>query len=213
MVSPTDVVAFHAKFDTHPGDRVDLFRAIAGHVGRSASVLYPGCFVDIAPSVWFGDVQYLDMDRRAARFFGEHDAVGELLASMRGDAGVGGAPTFGFHHGDYREPLPFVDASFDVVVSLFAGFVGEHCGGLVRPGGLLIANNSHGDASMASIDPRFEPVAVIVKSSGRYRIRDSGLDDFLEPKRGHPPTVDELHELGRGIAYTKPAFAYCFRRS
>ncbi len=65
---------------------------------------------------------------------------------------------------------------------------------------------------MASIDDRYELVAAVRSRSGRYRVDTSGLDEYLVPKEPQMITAEELHELGRGIAYTKPAFAYLFER-
>ena len=79
MTSPADVVRFHAEYDRHPDDRVRLFGAVARHLPPSTPVLYPGSYVDIAPSVWFDQVTYIDIDKRAARFFGESDAVVDLV--------------------------------------------------------------------------------------------------------------------------------------
>ncbi len=217
MTSPADVAAFHREFDRHPDDRVRLFAAVRELVpgGADAAVLYPGSYVDIGPSVWFDDVTYVDLDKRAARFFATTGQVADLVAAKR--AAVGrrqGDPTgIAFHHADYADELPIEDGSIDLLVSLYAGFISEHCTRYVRPGGLLVANNSHGDASMASLDPANELVAVVRSVDGGYRATTADPDRDLRPKRGHHPTVDELHQLGRGIAYTRPAFAYVFRRS
>lgn len=49
-----------------------------------------------------------------------------------------------------------------------------------------------------------------IEAAGQYRVRTDRLDDYLIPKRGHPPTADELHRTNRGIAYTRNASAYLF---
>lgn len=213
MVSPTDVAAFHADYDRHPGDRVRLFAAVAAAIPTAAAVLYPGSYVDLAPSVWFDDVTYVDMDKRAARFFAQTDDVAALIARERRSAGRPATPEprFAFHHLDYRSDLPVADRSVDLLVSLYAGFISEHATRHLRTGGHLLANDSHGDASMATLDPRFELAGVVLSAEGDYRVATDGLDPYLEPKRGAPPTVEQLHETNRGIAYTRPGFAYLFR--
>ncbi len=65
---------------------------------------------------------------------------------------------------------------------------------------------------MASIDSRYRLAAVVTTRSGDYRISDRDLDQFLAPKRPQAVTPDVLHELGRGLAYTKTAFAYLVKR-
>lgn len=48
--------------DRHEGDRHRLFAAVADAVS-ARTVLYPGSFVDIAPSVVWPLVTYVDTDR------------------------------------------------------------------------------------------------------------------------------------------------------
>jgi len=216
VTSPRDVGLFHAEFDRHPDDRIRLFEALSTAIDPD-SILYPGSYVDIAPSVFFDDVEYVDTDKRAAVFFGERDGVRDLIARKRSAIGGDRASTdefrVGFQHTDYSGHLPVDDASVQLLVSLYAGFVSEHCTRYLAPGGWLLANNSHGDASMASLDPQYDLTAVVTHREGRYRIRTDDLDSCLVPKKGEPPTVDELHQSGRGVAYTTSPFAYVFRRS
>jgi hypothetical protein len=190
------------------GDRRELFAGVADEVDASA-VLYAGSYVDIAPSFVWDSVTYVDTDRRADRFFTDVPGVEELLA----DAGVD--PTtrsVRFISADYTEPLDIADGSVELLISLYAGFVSEHCTRYLRPGGHLLVNPSHGDAAMASIDPRYRLVAAITSRGGRYRVRRNDLDDDLVPKRDIEVTREFLHETGRGVAYTKSAFAYLFER-
>lgn len=210
MTSPTDVPRFYAEYDRHPGDRTRLFGAISDLVPRAARVLYPGSYVDIGPSAWFDTVTYVDTDKRAARFFSQADAVHRLVADMRDATDrTDSRIAVTFHHLDYREPLPVAEGSIDLLVSLYAGFISESCTRYVRSGGLLLANDSHGDASMASLDPRYRLVGVVQSRGGGYQTDKDDLDAFLVPKRGRP-TVGLLHRTMRGTAYTETPYAYIF---
>ncbi len=71
---PKDVAAFHAENDTQTDHRLHVFDAVSQAVPQGP-VLYAGSYVDIAPSVFFDDVRYVDTDKRAARFFSEKEAV------------------------------------------------------------------------------------------------------------------------------------------
>ena len=104
------------------------------------------------------------------------------------------------------------DRSFDLLVSLYAGFISERCTDHLRVGGTLLVNPSHGDAAMASIDPRYQLTGVVVSRNGDYSIVRSGLGDYLIPKKPQIVTVEGLHESGRGIGYTTSPFAYLFTR-
>ena len=196
-----------AKQDQHRGDRWRLFRAVAQLID-AATVLYPGSYVDIAPSFVFKSVTYADIDKRALEFFSDIDGVREIVADQdsRRD------PDITFIHADFTSTLDLAQDHYDLLVSLYAGFVSEHCTHHLRPGGTLLVNPSHGDAAMASIDPRYELAGVIISRDGNYRIDQTSLDDYLIPKKPQTVTVEGLHQSGRGIGYTKSPFAYLFTR-
>jgi len=195
------------KQDRHKGDRKRLFAAVRAAVDGN-NVLYPGSFVDIAPSIAFSSVTYVDMDKRTPAFFADEDGITEIMTSE------GGSPTaeVRFIHGDYQTDLGLAPDSFDLLVSLYAGFVSDHCTDYLRVGGILLAAPSHGDVAMASIDPRYRLVGVIESRSGDYRIKTTELDSYLVPKTEIEVTPAMLHERGRGIRYTKSPFGYLFQR-
>ena len=222
MTSPRDTAQFHAEYDVHTDDRVRLFRVISDFVDPQTRVLYPGSYVDIAPSVWFDDVTYLDMDKRTPRFFGETAAVGELVSSKRRALGMGerreSPDAISFHHLDYQTPIPEPLASFGLLVSLYAGFISEHCTAYLEIGGTLLVNPSHGDAAMASIDPRYELAGVVISNGassgvgGDYSVSTTDLETYRIAKQEQAATVESLHASGRGVGYTRSPFAYLFTR-
>jgi hypothetical protein len=198
-----------ATQDRHQGDRYRLFAAVAQAVDADR-VLYPGSYVDIAPSMLFPDVTYVDKDKRFPNFFGDEAGVRDIVDPFRGSDD---AYTFDAIHADYRNDLPIKDESMDLLLSLYSGFVSEHCTRYLRVGGTLLVNPSHGDASLASIDERYELTGVITSRSGGYIFDSTNLDSYFVQRRDEPVTVERLHELGRSIGYTKSAFAYLFTRT
>lgn len=198
-----------AHQEQHPGDHLRLFTTVAGHIGASR-VLYPGSFVDVAASFVVPAVTYVDSDPRAAKFFDDSEGVDRIVFTNQTSAGK---RVIEFVAGDYRDDLGLRDGSFDLLVSLYAGFVSPYCTRYLRVGGHLLVNPSHGDAAMASIDHRYQ-LAAVIKPGGAngYRIDTEDLDSYLVPKKPQPVTVERLHELGRGIGYTKSPFAYLFER-
>ena len=169
--------------------------------------LYPGCYLDLAPSVAIRHVTYVDTDRRAARYFADRDLVHSELAT-HGGAEVGAEVAF--LAADYTTPLPLPQAGFDLLISLYAGPVWDHCRRYLRPGGLLLANASHGDASVAALDPDVHLVAAVHLREGRYRLDTERLDRYLVPRNPAAADADAIRRSGRGIAYTRSAFAYLF---
>lgn len=161
----------------------------------SDRVLYPGCYVDISPSFVFPDVTYVDTDKRCPRFFANADVAARV------------PNPFSFIHQDYREPLA-IDP-MDLLISQYAGPISHYCKGYVRKGGHLIANNSHADAGIAALDSDWDLVGVVRGN----RIVTTGLEDYFQPKPGRMADRDEMIHSQKGIAYTKTAPNYLFRRA
>ena len=217
-----------SKQDQHEGDRQRLFSAVGAAIDAER-VLYAGSYVDIAPSFVWPSVTYVDSDKRAEKFFDDSAGVLEIIADH-------GSPTtdpsVAFVASDYGADLELEDESFDLLISLYAGFVSEHCTRYLRVGGSLLVNPSHGDAAMASVDSRYALTGVIMSRDGQYTVKtgdpntggsntgssntgdtsENPLAAYMKPKKPIDVTVDLLHNTGRGIAYTKPAFAYLFTR-
>jgi hypothetical protein len=189
------------------GDRSSLFEALADRFPAQRA-LYPGSYVDLSPSTAFRSVTYVDTDARAARFFADTALVhAELDGRTRRGAGV----EVRFLAADYTVPLDVPDDSMDLLISLFAGPVWDHARRYLRRGGWLLANTSHGDASLAALDPSLRLAAVVQLRGGRYRIVVDGLEEYLIPKRSEAADADRIRTSGRGIAYTRTAFAYLFQ--
>ncbi len=169
--------------------------------------LYPGCYLDLSPSVAVPSVTYVDTDRRAARYFEDVAVARSEVTAHGGRADV----EIEFYASDYTHPLPVHAAGFDLLISLFAGPVWEHCRVYLKTGGMLLANASHGDASLAALDPDLQLVAAVLHRAGRYRLDDNHLDRYLVPKNPAEADASHIRSAGRGIAYTRPAFAYLFR--
>ncbi len=189
------------------GDRSSLFGDLKD-IWPISHALYVGSYVDLAPSTAFETVTYVDNDPRATRFFADPDLVrAELDGRTRRGAGV----EVRFHAADYYQPLPVENGSVDLLISLFTGPAWEHTRRYLRPGGWLLANASHGDASLAALDPSLQLVGVAHEDGDRYRITTDELEEYLIPKRPSSADSDAIRNSGRGIAYTRSAFAYIFR--
>lgn len=205
MEAPT--AKLWADQDHHEGDRHRLFTAVADAIDAT-SALYPGSFVDLAPSFVFTSVTYVDTDPRAARFFADTGGIREIVVDHHGPA----EPTIEFLAADYTRELDLADDSYDLLISLYAGFVSASCTRYLRVGGTLLVNPSHGDAAMASIDNRYRLHGIVTSRGGHYAVRTDDLDTYLVPSRPVEVTQALLRRTGRGVAYTRSPFAYLFER-
>ena len=189
-------------------ERADLFKSLKAKFNIN-SVLYPGSFVHITPSFFFSEVVYVDTDTRARKFFEQNNSVADLISKKKtydSDA------VFHFLSLDYSKPLDLKEKSFDLLISQYAGFVSQACKKYLKIGGILLTNNSHGDAGMTSIDDDYEFIAAVYVKNGRYHITDRNLESYFIPKKQIKVTKEYLEELGKGLRYKKTANSYIFRR-
>ena len=206
-------MSLYVKYHTSRDDERRGLFAIAQAEFGTVRGLYPGCFVHVTSSFFIEQMAYVDSDVRAAKFFnsGEARALAEREKVYETKAEII------FYRQDYSAPLPLAEETFDLLVSQYAGPVSEHCKRYLRPGGILIANNSHGDAGLADNDPDFELVAVINRRGQRFTLSTRDLTAYFLPKTQTLPADQAearayLLRLGRGVGYTKRAADYVFRK-
>jgi len=198
--------AIYRKYHGDKADeRLGLFEGLVERYGVDR-VLYPGSFVHITPSFVIAEAVYVDSDKRAAAFFADPGTV----AFVRERRAYDSEPIIRFHHQDFATPIPEPDASFDLLISQYAGFVSRDCKRYLRVGGYLVANNSHGDASMARFDPDFELVAVYRRYSERFTFSSQELDTYMIPRSGMEPDRMRLEREMRGPAFSRSVAGYVF---
>lgn len=188
-------------------ERQGLFQLLAEQC-RVERALYPGSFVHVTPSFVFPVVTYVDTDKRTLKFF-ENPGLMDFIAKWKI---YPQSPKITFHPVDYRNPIDEENKSYDLLISQYAGFVSQHCKQYLKINGYLLVNNSHGDASMASIDRDYELMAVIHHQNGHYQMSKKNLDTYFVPKKAIQVTKDFLEKTQKGIGYKKVAYSYLFQR-
>lgn len=207
-------IGLYTKYHVERHDeRAQLFDLIVEQFGVRSGI-YPGCFVHVTPSFFIPRMVYVDTEKRAERFF----AQGEALALVNERKSYRDEPEITFHRQDYTQPLPIPEETVDLLISQYAGFVSERCKRYLRRGGILLANNSHGDAGLAACDPDFALIAVVQRRGESFRMVTSSLSDYFVPKSAQVPHGEAelrayIKQLGRGVGYTKTAAAYLFRKT
>jgi hypothetical protein len=150
----------------------------------------------------------VDNDKQAKQFFGKPE-VFKFIAERKFYP-LESKVTF--HFADYRNGFDEPFESFDLLISQYAGFVGQHCKPYLKTGGYLLANNSHGDAGMAAIDDDYRLKAVFSVRNGKYRISETNLDEYFVPKSQIHITRAYLEKLQKGIGYKKTAGVFLFQK-
>ena len=208
MTMPSSVLDLYRKFfQDRQFERLDLFEIIARKFDIQRA-LYPGSFVHITPSFYFPDVVYVDNDKQAKQFFGKAEVYNfiEERKVYPQEAKVS------FYFADYRTGFDETLETFDLLISQYAGFVGQHCKPYLKTGGFLLANNSHGDAGLAAIDDHYHLKAVFSVRNGKHHISEQNLDEYFIPKKEIQITKGYLEMLQKGIGYKKSAGVYLFQK-
>jgi hypothetical protein len=198
----------YRKFFVGKGDeRLGLFRLLAQKFNIGTG-LYPGSFVHITPSLVIPHMVYVDMDKRCEPFFRDEQTRRFINEKKEYESST----SIRFHEVDFSEGFEENKQSFDILFSLYAGFISKHCQNYLKKGGILLANNSHGDAPLAYLDKRFEFVAVVKRNGERFSYSEHALDSYFIPKRNKQIDPETIEKTMRGPAYTNTAYAYVFKK-
>jgi len=185
------------------GNREQIYRVIQANFGVKRA-LYPGSHIDIGPSLYIEHVTYVDTYKGAMRFFRDLDKVKTYIDDHKT---YEGASTVVFYGVDYYQ-LDLKE-TYDLVISQFAGFVGQATKKYLRSGGILLVNDSHGDASLAYLDPEFDLVGVI---DDQAIIRTDHLDRYFKFARPRVIDASWIREQMKGPKYKHMASNYIFKR-
>lgn len=189
-------------------ERLGLFTILVDKF-KIKSALYPGSFVHITPSFVIPKVIYVDSYKKTKEFF-NNPLVYEFISKKKQykeDSKIS------FYLKDYQKDIEEPKESFDLLISQWAGFISLYCKKYLKVGGLLVANNSHGDASLAFLDREYKFIGVFNKRSGnKYTFSDKNLDKFFILKKAREITKEYLLKKQKGIGYTKSASSYLFKR-
>ncbi|MCM3281746.1 hypothetical protein M3591_14730 [Exiguobacterium sp. MER 193] len=96
-----------------------------------------------------------------------------------------------------------------MIISQYAGFVGQTTKYYLKPGGILLCNDSHGDATLAQFDKTFELIGVMGSTN---ELMQTGLYEYFQLPKGKDVNVAEVKKTMRGSMYTKSVENYVFQK-
>lgn len=198
---------YHEWYTKRDYEQLDLFETMAD-LFQVQSVLYPGSYVHISPSFFIPIACYVDKDQKANRFFKDIEG---LTKEIQKRAAYQGPVCLKYYSQDYTKPIPEPEHSFDLLISQYAGFICQPCKRYLKHGGLLLVNNSHGDAGIAALDQEYQLRGVFNRRGGRYVYSERDLDSYFIPKKQDQELRAHLLQTGKGVAYTKTAALYLFQ--
>ena len=145
----------YEKYIAKIGDRTTLYRLVANRFDVKMA-LYPGSHIDISPSLVISNVTYIDNYKGAIQFFKHLIEVRNYININKEYPEECIIEFFGL---DYNENIKL--DKVDMIISQFAGFVGQATKKHLKKGGILLCNDSHGDATLAYLDDDYEFIGVV----------------------------------------------------
>lgn len=112
---------------------------------------------------------------------------------------------------DYLKPLPLMDRSFDLLISLYAGGIARTCGRYLRSSSLLLTNNHHDNAGEAARASTFELISLATLKKDTFQLIETNLDAYFIPKKS-AVVRGYVQQASPWLEYTGSAEYYLFRR-
>lgn len=188
-------------------ERLGLFQRLNEEYSIE-NVLYPGSYAHLTPIFVFPVVVFNDVYKKLEVFYDSDEIFNYILKRKL----YSDEPTYSYINADFNTPLPVKEGTFDLLISQYSGFISRACKRYLKIGGILVVNNSHGDAGMASISQDYKFIAVINKRSKNFTISTGNLEKYFTPKKDINITEEFLDKHRRGVGYSKTATDYVFKR-
>lgn len=196
---------YNKYFTSRQFDRLGLFEILKNKYAIKKA-LYLGSHIHITPSLVFPEVVYVDSYEKFKRMVLSEEAKDFIEKNKQYST----RPKYSYVKQNYDNKLD-IDSDFDLLISQYAGFVSQAGKKYLKKGGILVVNNSHGDATMAHLDVDFEFIAVANQTKDNWRLSDKQLNEYFVRKDGNADSKTELIKSGKGPGYVKTATNYIFK--
>ena len=193
----------YKEYQDKIGSRLELYKLVSQKFEISRA-LYPGCHIDLSPSLVIPNVVYVDNYKGTIKFF-KH--INQIKAFLNEHKEYKEECEISFFGQDYTYELAVEPV--DLIISQYAGFVGQATKEYLKVGGILLCNDSHGDATLAKFDEDFRFIGTI---DGNYEINYSSLDDYFMMPKGKPVDLVVVKSKMKGPKYSKSAENYLFQK-
>ncbi len=197
------IIKEYQEYQDKIGSRLELYRVVSQKFEIS-SALYPGCHIDFSLSLVIPKVVYVDNFKGTINYFKNLDQIKVYIDEHEEYKEECEVLFFGQ---DYTQEL--VVEPVDLIISQYAGFVGQATKEYLKVGGILLCNDSHGDATLAKFDEDFRLVGTIDEN---YEINQSNLDDYFVMPKGKPVDLMVVKTKMKGPKYSKSAENYLFQK-
>lgn len=197
-------IELYQEYSIKTGNRKALYEVVVNEFSIQ-SAIYPGSHIDIAPSLVIPRVTYIDNFRGAIKFFKQIDSIKEYVEQNKEYCNPCAITFIGQ---DYTQPLNIKEV--DLIISQYAGFVGQATKQYLKVGGILLCNDSHGDATLARFDDDFKLIGII---NSKNKIQTNNLDDYFKLPRGKAVDLSLVQDKIKGLKYEVTAQNYLFLKN
>ena len=178
-------------------------------------VLYPGSYLHVTPSLVFPEVCYVDSLKDICKALANR----ALLEYIKSHKNYSEDSRIRCYQEDYYGFDSEPEVSFDLLISLNAGFISQACKRLLRSGGLLLVNDGHHDASRAYVDPNYQFLGAFEGEKLHLETSEQKLSAYFKTTKFEPLTLEMVEvKVGRSASKTRfklavEAEAYLFQRT
>jgi len=184
------------------GNRKNIYKIVKDTFDLK-SAIYPGSYIDIVPSLILEEVTYIDNFKKANTFFKQKN---EIVKYIEENKEYSNPSYINFIYDDYSKVSNI--EMVDLIISQYAGFVGQETKQFLKVGGILLANDSHGDATLAYLDESYQFIATIDNDIINFDNLEKYF--FLSSKR--MINLSEVKEKQKGPKYINNAQNYIFKK-
>ncbi len=184
------------------GNRKNIYKIVKDTFDLK-SAIYPGSYIDIVPSLILEEVTYIDNFKKANTFFKQKN---EIVKYIEENKEYSNPSYINFIYDDYSKVSNI--EMVDLIISQYAGFVGQETKQFLKIGGILLANDSHGDATLAYLDESYQFIATLDNDI----ITFDNLEKYFFLSRKRMINLSEVNEKQKGPKYINNAQNYIFKK-
>jgi len=198
-----EIIEAYIDYINKIGDRKELYKVVARNYFIQTAI-YPGSHIDITPSLVIPKVTYIDNFKGAIKFFKNMEIIEKYIEQNKDYPDL---CKIDFIGQDYTQP--FEIEPVDLIISQYAGFVGKETKKYLKIGGILLCNDSHGDATLAKFDDDFDFLGIV---DNKNKIQSNNLEAYFKLPNEKAVDIKTVKEKMKGLKYTLAAENYLFRK-
>lgn len=191
----------YEKYIAKIGDRKSLYRSVE-RTFKVKKALYPGSHIDISASLVIPNVTYIDNYKGTIQFFNHINEIKNYINLNKEYPEECSIDFFGL---DYNANVQI--KKVDMLISQFAGFVGQATKKHLKKGGILLCNDSHGDATLAYLDDDYDFIGVVESNNA---IITNGLEKYFKFTKERQIDVSLVLSKMKGPRYKYQPYSYIF---